>query len=169
MGAGSGCPSRPLSIRNPEVMCSPDFSLAEARLELALLQAEANVTRSAEVYLWLRESGLPDEVSCCMFSLSEAGLRIEGRLVTLGKILTLQLAGFARAHPGFATADACRQVCACLMQRIPALAPMLQPLSAALGVANESAHPDARAAAERHFAVLIEMLNQLCLTDTATA
>ncbi len=152
-------------------MNAPDISLIEARLELALLQAEANVTRSADLYLWMRESGLSPEVSASLYSLAGQNHRLDGRLVTLGKILVLRLSGFAKRHPDLTTADACAAGIDFLITRAPMLAPLLQPLARALEVEqpllSRQGVPEASVGA--CFAPLAEMLMLLCDVESGSA
>ncbi|MEN3110878.1 hypothetical protein ABDB87_06480 [Uliginosibacterium paludis] len=144
-----------------------DFPLAEARLELALLQAEANVTCSADFYLWLRGSGLPAEVSARLFSLAECSCQVEGRAVALGKIVAIKLAEFVRAHPDLPGFTALVAAVSCLVRRLPVAAALLQPLmqtlaDATAGHASPAGEATPELLAGRFFQPLIDLLNTLC-------
>ena len=107
---------------------------AAARLELALWQAEADATSSSDLYIWLRESGLPPEIALRLRDLIGVTARIGEEAVSLGKIVALKLIDFIKAHPNMAVGIALGAAISALVAGIPLLGPLLAPIAMVLGV-----------------------------------
>ena len=61
------------------------ISKAEAELELALMQAESDAMTSSDLYIWLRECGLPSEVAIRVRGLADVTRRIGCKVISIGK------------------------------------------------------------------------------------
>jgi uncharacterized membrane protein len=107
----------------------------QAELELILLQAEADATSNADVYIWLRESGLPSEAAIRLTSLMEVTKQVGERVINIGKIVVVKLVEFARKHPNLAVGVAVGVVISLLVSSVPFLGPLLAPIALILGVA----------------------------------
>ena len=106
----------------------------QAALELALLQAEADSVNSSDLYVWLRERGLPDEVAIRIRELVGVTRKIGDKMVSLGKILVIKLIEFARAHPNMLIGIALGAALTALTGAIPGVGPFLAPVAATLGI-----------------------------------
>ncbi len=109
------------------------ISPAEAKLEMALLDAEAASTRSEHIYLWLRESGLPSEVAIRIHSLVDKTAEVAGRVYNVGKIIVIRVIEFIKAHPNMAIGMAVGASIGALTSMIPFLGPYLAPVATAIG------------------------------------
>ena len=108
---------------------------AEARLDLALLEAEADAVSSSDLYLWLRESGLPPEVAMRLKILAEFTIKVGQKLLRLGKILLLKLIEFIKINPNLAIGIALGAATSVLISMVPFLGPILAPIALPLGIA----------------------------------
>lgn len=75
------------------------MTLPQARLELALWQAEADMASSSNLYIRLTEMGLPSEVAIRLKELLEVVKPIGEKMVSIGKIIVLKLIEFIEKHP----------------------------------------------------------------------
>lgn len=108
----------------------------QAALELALWQAEAESTSSSDLYIWLRESGLPTEIAIRLKELVNVTKRIGGRMISIGKILLMKLIEFVKANPNLVIGMALGAMVSLLTTAIPILGVILAPVSVALGIAG---------------------------------
>ncbi len=113
----------------PKVMTT-----AQANLELSLLSAEAEATSSSDLYVWLRESGLPSEAAIRLKNLVDITVDAGGRLISIGKILLLKIIEFVKAHPNLAVGIALGAAIGALVSMIPFLGTFLWPVATVLGV-----------------------------------
>lgn len=111
------------------------MSLPQARLELALWQAEADTASSSDLYIRLSEMGLPSEVAIRLKELLEFVKPIGEKMVSIGKIIVLKLIEFIEKHPNLATGIALGAAVSSLIASIPFLGPILAPIALPLGVA----------------------------------
>lgn len=107
---------------------------ARARLELAIINAEAESTTSSDLYAWLRESGLPSEVAIRLKNFVNTAEYIGEQLVSIGKIVLLKIIEFCRAHPNLSAGIAVGAAVSAIVFLIPILGPYLSPIALAIGV-----------------------------------
>ncbi len=111
------------------------MTLPQARLELALWQAEADMASSSDLYIRLTEIGIPSEVAIRLKELLELVKPIGEKLVSIGKIIVLKLIEFIEKHPNLATGIALGAAVSSLIASIPFLGPILAPIALPLGIA----------------------------------
>lgn len=116
-------------------MGTTPLTLPQARLELALWQAEADMASSSDLYIRLTEMGLPSEVAIRMKELLEFVKPIGEKMVSIGKIIVLKLIEFIEKHPNLATGIALGAAVSSLMVSIPFVGPILAPIALPLGIA----------------------------------
>lgn len=110
------------------------MSRSQAALEIALLQVEANSISSSDLYIWLRECGLPSEIAVRLKDLIGVTRRIGDKLVCVGKLIIVKLMEFIKKHPGLVVGVAVGAVLSTLIVAIPFLGPLLAPIAIPLGV-----------------------------------
>lgn len=107
----------------------------QARLNLALWQAEADTTSSSDLYIRLTEMGFPSEVAIRLKELLEVVKKIGDKMISIGKIIVLKLIEFIEKHPNLATGIALGAAVSSLIGSIPFLGPILAPIALPLGIA----------------------------------
>jgi len=110
------------------------ISKAEAELELALMQAESDAMTSSDLYIWLRECGLPSEVAIRVRDLADVTRRIGCKVVSIGKLIVMKLHDFIVAHKGLAIGSLLGAAVASLIASLPLLGSLLAPLGTLLGL-----------------------------------
>lgn len=110
------------------------MTLPQARLELALWQAEADMASSSNLYIRLTEMGLPSEVAVRLKELLEVVKPIGDRVVSIGKIIVLKLIEFIEKHPNLLTGIALGAAVSSLFASIPFLGPILAPIALSFGI-----------------------------------
>ena len=110
------------------------MTLPQAKLELALWQADADSVSSSDLYIRLTEMGLPPEVAIRLKALLEMVKPIGDKLISVGKIIVLKLIEFIERHPNLATGIALGAAVSSLIASIPFLGPILAPIALPLGV-----------------------------------
>lgn len=110
------------------------MTIPQARLELALWQAEADLFSSSDIYVRLREMGLPSEVAIRLKELLEIVKPIGDKVISVGKIIALKLIEFVEKHPNLATGVALGAAVSSLISSIPFLGPILAPIALPLGI-----------------------------------
>lgn len=110
------------------------LTTAQANLDLVLWNAEADSIASSDLYLWLRESGLPSEVAIRLKKLIDVTAEVADRIISIGKIILIKLIEFIKAHPNLATGVALGAAIGALVSMIPFLGPYLAPIITLLGV-----------------------------------
>lgn len=116
-------------------MSTKMMTLPQARLELALWQAEADMTSSSDLYIRLTEMGIPSEIATRLKELLEFVKPIGERIVSIGKIIVLKLIEFIKKHPNLATGIALGAAVSLLITSIPFLGPILAAIALPLGIA----------------------------------
>lgn len=111
------------------------MTLPQARLELALWQAEADMADSSDIYIRLTEMGLPPEVAIRLKELLAIVKPIGDKVISIGKIIVARLIDFVEKHPNLATGIALGAAVSALIASIPFLGPLLAPIALVLGVA----------------------------------
>ena len=107
---------------------------AQANLELVLWNAEAESVSSSDVYLWLRNSGLPSEVAIRLQGLVGTVADAGGKVVSVGKIILLRIIEFVKDHPNLAIGIAVGAAIGALVGTIPLLGVYLAPVATAISV-----------------------------------
>lgn len=115
-------------------MNSLPLTRPQASLELAIWQAEADSVDSSELYIWLRELGLPPEVALRLKELVSFTKQIGGKLISLGKVIVIKLIEFVKQHPNLAAGVALGGIFSSLIASIPFLGPVLAPIALPLGI-----------------------------------
>lgn len=110
------------------------MTLPQARLELALWQADADRVSSSDLYIRLTEMGLPPEVAIRLKALLEMVKPIGDKLISIGKIIVIKLTEFIEQHPNLATGIALGAAVSSLIASIPFLGPILAPIALPLGI-----------------------------------
>lgn len=106
----------------------------QARLELALWQAHADMASSSDLYIRLTEMGLPSEIATRLKGLLEIVKPIGHKMISIGKIIVLKLVEFIERHPHLVTGIALGAAVSSLIASIPFLGPILAPIALALGI-----------------------------------
>ena len=114
-------------------MTAATISPMEAQFEMALMNAEAESTPSSNLYLWLRESGMPSEVAIRIQSLVDQTAVVAGKVYSIGKIVVIKIIEFVKAHPNMAIGMAVGASVGALTSMIPFLGPYLAPIAIAIG------------------------------------
>ncbi|MCP3792535.1 hypothetical protein ACVWY1_005088 [Pseudomonas sp. TE6288] len=109
-------------------------SKAEAELELALMQAESDSMTSSDLYIWLRECGLPPEIAIRIKDLVNVTKRIGDKVVSIGKLIVMKLRDFITAHKGLVIGSLLGAAIASLVSALPLLGSLLAPLGTLLGL-----------------------------------
>lgn len=109
-------------------------SKAQAELELALMQAESDSLASSDLYLWLRECGLPPEAAIRFKDLVAVTCRIGDKIVSVGKLIVMQLREFIAAHKNLAIGSLMGAAITTLVAAIPFFGSILAPLGALFGL-----------------------------------
>lgn len=115
-------------------MQRPAISRPEAALELALWQAEADATSSSDIYVRLRESGLPPEVAIRLKELMAVTKRVGDKLISLGKVIVMKLIEFIQKHPHMAIGIALAAAISVVVAGIPYIGQFLAPIVAVIGI-----------------------------------
>jgi hypothetical protein len=110
------------------------LTLPQARLELALLQADADLSSSSDLYIRLTEMGLPSEIAIRLKALLEIVKPVGDKMISIGKIIALKLIEFIEQHPNLATGIALGAAVSSLIASIPFLGPILAPIALPLGI-----------------------------------
>lgn len=106
---------------------------AQANLEIILINAEAESVPSSNLYLWLRESGLPSEVAIRLQSFVDTTTQVVGGVISVGKIVLLKIIDFVKANPHTAIGISIGAAVGALSGMIPLLGPYLAPVAVAIG------------------------------------
>jgi hypothetical protein len=110
-------------------------SQAKANFEFTLWNAEAEATTSSDLYLWLRESGLPAEVAIRLMNMVDHTEEVADRIIHIGKIILIKIIEFVKAHPHLSIGVAVGAALSLLASMIPFLGAFLAPIVGLLGVA----------------------------------
>ena len=115
------------------------LSKSQADLKMSLWQVEAEETTSAEIYMWLQESGLPNEVTIRLHELLTFTKNVAGRVISVGKVILIRIAEFVKAHPFLVISAGIGAVVGAaitgMITSIPILGQILAPIALALGIA----------------------------------
>lgn len=115
-------------------MTTIEVTRAQASLELALWQADAEAMSSGDLYIWLRESGLSPEVAIRLKELISFTAKVGAKTVKLGKIVLIKIIEFIEKHKNLAIGIALGAAMSSLVASIPFLGHFLLPISLPLGI-----------------------------------
>ncbi len=107
---------------------------AQANIDLAIWNSEAESVKSRDLYLWLRESGLPHEVAFQLKKLVYRTRIVADHIISIGKIILIKIIEFIKAHPNLTIGIALGAAIGALVNMIPFLGSFLSPIAMALGV-----------------------------------
>ena len=107
---------------------------AQANLELAILNAEAETISSGDFYAWLKDLGLPDEAAIRLKGLAEITAEVGKRVVNVGKMILMKISEFVKAHPNLTIGVAIGAALGALVSAIPWIGPILAPIVTVVGV-----------------------------------
>lgn len=128
------CLTKPNSQQHHRSMNPLRMTPPRARLELALLQSEADVLDSETLYVRFRDMKLPPEVAMRLKALLAVTKEIGGKVVSVGKIIAIHLIEFVKTHPNLAVGVAIGAALSSLITSIPFLGPLLAPITLPLGI-----------------------------------
>jgi hypothetical protein len=119
-------------------MNNQNLSKGQANLKLALWNAQAESTKSSEVYAQLHELSLPKEFISRLHELISFTKKVGGKVFAVGKIVLLKILEFVKAHPflvvGAGIGAVVGAAIAGLITSVPFLGQVLVPVAAALGI-----------------------------------
>ena len=115
-------------------MEAPAMKRSQAALDLALWQADAESMSSSDLYIWLRESGLPPEVAIRLKELVNFTATVGTKVIRLGKVILIKLIEFIKQHPNLAVGMALGAAVSFIVGSIPFLGPLLTPIVLPLGL-----------------------------------
>ena len=108
---------------------------AQANLELAILNAEAESMSSSDFYAWLKGLGLSDEAAIRLKGVAEVTAEVGKRVINVGKMIVMKIIEFVKAHPNMAIGIAIGAAIGALVNTVPLIGPFLAPIVTILGVA----------------------------------
>jgi len=115
------------------------LSPAQATLKMSLWQAEADSIKSSDLYIWLQDSDLPQEVTLRLHDLITQTQFMGGKVISMGKIILIKIIDFIQKHPnlvlGFGIGITLGAAVNFLVGSIPLIGPFLAPLATALSTA----------------------------------
>lgn len=116
------------------------LSPAKANLKLALWQAEADSMSSSDLFVWLTDSGLPQEVILRLHELVTFTKKVGQKVFAIGKIVLMKILEFIKAHPhlvlGAGMGAVLGLAVSSLMTSVPLIGQLLAPLAAVLGLTS---------------------------------
>ena len=101
---------------------------AQAKLDMAMWQAEASTVTHSELYIWLTEAGLPDEVAIRLRELSDKARKLGGKIIEIGKIILMKIIDFVKRHPNLAIGLAIAAAVSALAASVPLFGILLEPV-----------------------------------------
>lgn len=101
---------------------------AQKNLKLTLWNAEAESVASSDIYLWLRECGLPSEVAIPLKNLVDDVTKVGDQIINIGKIILIKIIEFVKAHPNLLIGIAIGAAIGALVATIPFLGTFLAPM-----------------------------------------
>lgn len=107
---------------------------AQANLELAILNAEAESMSSSDFYAWLKGLGLPDEAAIRLKGVAEITAEVGKRVINVGKMILMKIIEFVKAHPNLAVGIAIGGAIGAMVNMIPWIGQFLAPIAALIGV-----------------------------------
>ena len=115
-------------------MTAHNLTPTQDNFKLMLLNAEAESISSSDFYLWLSETGLPDEVIIRLKNLIDVTEKVANRVISVGKIVLMKVIEFIKAYPNLAVGVALGAAVGALVSTIPFLGVYLAPIVTAISV-----------------------------------
>jgi hypothetical protein len=109
-------------------------STAQAKLKMGLWQVDADSMSSSELYAWLVDSGLPNEVTIRLHELASYTKKSGNKVLAVGKIILIKIIEFIKTHPNLAMGVALGAAVGLLVNSVPVLGSVLAPLATVLGI-----------------------------------
>lgn len=107
---------------------------AQANLELLILNSEAETMSSSDVYAWLKECGLSDEIAIRLKGIAEITAEVGKRVINVGKMILIKIIEFVKAHAYLAIGIAVGAAIGVLAGMIPWIGWILAPIVTLIGV-----------------------------------
>lgn len=107
---------------------------AEAKLDLALWQAEADLCSGEDLYVQFRELNIPSEIAIRLKELLSVVRRLGKKVISIGKIIAIKIVEFIRQHPNLSSGIALAAAVAWLLSSIPFLGVVLAPIALVIGI-----------------------------------
>lgn len=98
------------------------------RMELDLLAAESSEITGPEIYFWLLEKGVPQEVAIRFRELADVTHEVGGKVFAIGKIILFKVMQFIKAHPHLAIGLAIGAAIGVLAAAIPFIGAVVAPV-----------------------------------------
>lgn len=119
-------------------MTSSQPSKAQANLQLAIWNKQAESSTSEELYIKIQKLGLPEEVVARLHDLLLKVQQVAGKVIHIGKIILIKLLEFVEEHfflvAGAGIGAVLGAALAGLITSIPMIGPFLTPIATALGL-----------------------------------
>lgn len=115
-------------------MTAKVLSPAQANLKLALWEVESNSISNSNLYVWLVNSGLPDEIAIRLYDLTTYSKKVGSKVISVGKIILLKIIDFIKEHPYLSIGVALGVAIGLLVNSVPFIGSLLSPLATALGI-----------------------------------
>ncbi|MBC5795198.1 DUF2273 domain-containing protein [Sphaerospermopsis sp. LEGE 00249] len=115
-------------------MTANSLSLPQANLKIALWQIEADSMSSSDLYVWIANSGLPDDIAIRLHELASSTKKVGNKVISIGKIILIKIIEFIKAHPYLSTGVALGAAVGLLVNAIPFIGQFLAPLATVLGI-----------------------------------
>ena len=115
-------------------MLSNALSLPQANLKLALWNVEANSIPDSDLYVWISNSGIPDDIAIRLYELIQHTKKIGNKVISIGKIILIKIVEFIKEHPHLSIGVALGIIIGLLVNSIPFIGPILSPLAFVLGI-----------------------------------
>jgi hypothetical protein len=110
------------------------MTAAEAKVELAILDSNAQEFDRVDAFTRFTNAGLPQEVVQRLQELWDAREEIAGRVVHVGKIIFMEINRFLDENPNLAFGVALGAGVGALASMIPLIGPLLAPFVLAAGI-----------------------------------
>ncbi|WP_035800285.1 DUF2273 domain-containing protein [Crocosphaera chwakensis] len=115
-------------------MTSYSLSLPQANFKLALWQAQADSMSDSDLYVWISDSGFVDDVAIRLHQLISTTKTIQGKVISIGKIILIKIVEFIKQHPYLSAGVALGIIIGLLVNSIPFIGQILAPLATVLGI-----------------------------------
>lgn len=102
---------------------------AQANLQIALVQANAETTSSSDLYVRLQQLRLPSELTMRLHELGKQTQSIGSQAISVGKIIVLKIIEFVEAHPNLFIGAALGAAVGILVNSVPFFGPFLSPIA----------------------------------------
>lgn len=110
-----------------------DISIAEAKLELALLNANSTKMDRIDMFAELTNMGLPAELVFRLEELWQSTKVIGGKVIHIGRIILAEIIRFIKNNPKLSAGVALGAAVGSLVSVVPLIGPLLAPLSIVTG------------------------------------